>query len=50
MDFMIPNDVSWDKIHHHSSLPYSIEYNLSDMYLPNFVRYFMSSISIHELK
>lgn len=39
----------WNVHHHHSSLPDSIEDNLSDVYLPNIVETFTSSFSIHEV-
>lgn len=49
MEIMMPNNVSWDDHHHHSSLPDSVEYNLNDLYLPNAFQSFTNSISIHEV-
>lgn len=49
MEIMMPDDASWDDHHHHSSLPESIEDNLSDMYLPNIVDSFTNYISIHNI-
>lgn len=43
------NDAPWDNHHRHSSFLESIEDNLSDVYLPNVVYYFTSSIFIHEV-
>lgn len=50
MEIMEPNDALWDDHHHHSSFPYSIEDNLSDLYLPNVVKSFTNSIFIHEFE
>lgn len=46
MDIMMSNNASWDEHHHHSSLPYSIEDDLNDVYLPNFVEPCMHHVTI----
>jgi len=49
MEIMMLEYVPWDDHHHHSSLPYPIEDNLSDWYLPNVVESFTSFVSIREV-
>jgi len=48
MEIMMSNDAPWDE-HHHSSFPYTIEYNINGVYLPNFVEAFTNSIFIHDI-
>lgn len=47
MDIFMSHNTSWDKHHHRSSFPDTIEDNLSGVYLPNFVEPFMNYVSIH---
>lgn len=49
MEIMIRDHRQQDENNHLSSLLYSIEDNLSDVYFPNFVEPFMNSVSIHEV-
>jgi len=49
IEIIIPDDASWDDHHNHSSLPYFIEDNLSDVYLPNIVKSITNFVSIHEV-
>jgi len=48
MEIMMLDDASWDNHHHSSSLPDSIEDNLSDVYQPNIVKCFTNYVSIHK--
>lgn len=49
LDIMMPDNATWDNHHHHSSIPDSIKDNLIDVYLHNVIKYFTSSVSIHEV-
>ena len=50
MEIMMIDHTPQDEHHHHSSLPDSIEDNLSNVYFPNFVEPFTNFASIHEVE